>query len=308
MKTPTGCINLKTLLSLILAGSLVFSGCSDDDEGPLDSNPPEPVLLEQVTPAGVYNPTLSPDGLWLAHNTLESQIVKRSFTEDLQETLTEYGAWPDWSPVDDVIVFTGDDDSLGRYLGTVDTETGDTTFLWAGYHRPPVAWSPDGTRIAAFVSDGLATIAYPGGTLTEITCLDSTGNACEGLWPAWSPDGQALAFGNGRTIFRLNLNNDTASVIINDTTALELANPAWSPNGLWIAFARREPADWGWEIWVTDIRGPQFGLWELTSSDSGTTALDINPCWSSGSDIIYFESYRGGGNDPALWRIGFQPL
>jgi VCBS repeat-containing protein len=100
---------------------------------------------------------------------------------------------------------------------------------------------------------------------------DGTGEALlrtNGLAPAWSPDGQKLAFTDISTgdfeIWKMNANGSGVSSL---TTGLSDFDPAWSPDGLWIAFSRR-----------TTLTPPVGGTGTSTADNpAGTLLTDTVP-------------------------------
>jgi dipeptidyl aminopeptidase/acylaminoacyl peptidase len=153
--------------------------------------------------------------------------------------LTE-GRFPDWSPVQQKIVFDrgrlGVRDVFVRYIdGSEVNVTNDP-----GGRNTRASWSPDASRIAftrgpsETVSD-IFVINEDGTNFTQLT-FDSTGNN----GAVFSPDGQKIAFqtlrddGKGE-IYVMNADGTEQTRLTNRPTQRDL-NPHWSPTGQQIIF------------------------------------------------------------------------
>ncbi|MDQ1556958.1 MAG: TolB protein, partial [Pyrinomonadaceae bacterium] len=153
------------------------------------------------------------------------------------------------------------------------------------------AWSPDGTKIA-YASESPAsvppltyyevfTINADGTGRTRITNTQTPSQVSNAGQPAWSPDGQKIAFesnrsntgGNGYELYVVNADGTNEVRLTNDST--DDSSPAWSPDGRKIAFTRyinnssNDP-----EIFVINADGT--GMSNL-SNDPG---YDAQPSWA----------------------------
>ena len=151
------------------------------------------------------------------------------------------------------------------------------------------AWSPDGSTIV-FVSDRHADIdmnliGTDEGDL-EIYVMERDGSnirrltedaATAGGQPAWSPDGQWIAFVAGRDnkaqIYVINPDGSNQRRLTNDPPAN--SRPTWSPDGREIAFnCGPEMGQWPkFEICV--IRADGSGFRTLTQNE----VFDAHPDW-----------------------------
>jgi Tol biopolymer transport system component len=103
-------------------------------------------------------------------------------------------------------------------------------------------WSPDGTRIAFEHERSLE----GGGTDTEIYAKSSKGTGetlnltktpnTDEFAPAWSPDGNEIAFDTRGEIFVLNLESGQRRNLTNDRTENYDTLPSWSPDGTRLVF------------------------------------------------------------------------
>jgi serine/threonine protein kinase len=150
------------------------------------------------------------------------------------------------------------------------------------------AFSPDRTMIAYQVGAGDA--RYENG---DIYTMDINGGnrrtlGLKGRGPAWSPDGNSLAFmqyDNGSSTWQVHVYNFSTDQSIQITNVSQNARwPAWSPDGKYIAFNTTSSAS---------NLNPD-GVWYISADGNGSPVLVIQgnggagrPSWSANGLIVF---------------------
>jgi len=141
-----------------------------------------------------------------------------------------------------------------------------------------------GTEVFSIAADGTG----------EKQLTEADGDSC---CPAWSPDGERLAFFSNRG------GNDEVYVMEGDGSNERVVGEhpakegaaAWSPDGKKIAFGSDRDGDF--EVWVMNADGT--GAVQLTNNEGFN---DYNPAWSpDGSKIAFERNPLGPGGDREVW-------
>jgi dipeptidyl aminopeptidase/acylaminoacyl peptidase len=165
------------------------------------------------------------------------------------------------------------------------------------------AWSPDGTKIAFGCGSWPET---DGGYMTvgpsDICVMDVDGLGLERVTkgglsdgePAWSPDGDRIAFRRAADIYTMKPDGTEVTRLTTDAAASE---PAWSPDGTRIVFTSRR--DHGNpEIYVMDADGTKaLNLTRDVATEDG------HPAWSPDGTRIAYDSYPSAGGERAIWLM-----
>ncbi|MGC8960759.1 MAG: hypothetical protein ACP5OO_13460 [Chloroflexia bacterium] len=333
----------KKILLLLFSLFLVSCGGQKPTPGPTVSSPepvwsPRPVFPKTPSPTPTVSPspTLAPptetpvvlaegriifyrptprghDALWI----LDGQGLRR-ITDG-----TFRVSFPILSPDGQRVAFVS---NLEEPQGTIYLINTDGTGLQKVVASPPgakwPAWSPDGTRIAFAAEIGIPqahasqfdifVVDLVTREVTNLTCTDGP----DEVGPAWSPDGQKIAFACGMGVCVMNADGTgrkDITPLLPEGTGLYFSTPWWSPVGHWIAtllmphgemwllapdgstFVRSGPLVSQHPKWSPDGKTVTYALagfvyvFDLSSSKATKLVEGENPTWSPDGKKIAFE-------------------
>jgi dipeptidyl aminopeptidase/acylaminoacyl peptidase len=139
--------------------------------------------------------------------------------------------------------------------------------------------SPDGTNMVLSLQGGLWIMPASGGTATKITPWD-----VESTQPAWSPDGQWIAFQNYSTDANYAIwvvKSDGSQLHALTSGPFDDREPSWYPDSSKVIFSSDRSDDKQYKIWSVTLGG---ALQQLTTG----TGAESNPVVSPDGTKIAF--------------------
>lgn len=221
-------------------------------------------LQQLTTGPNDWDPAWSPDGNRIAFtrssgDTTGIFIMDADGSNVVRRTMS--GIQPTWSPDGAWIGFIcrhgAQEPGLCKVRADGGSPTPDSMYLTSGQMRDP-AWSPDWGRIA-YISDwamydfwfDIWVIAPDGSNRTALTThTPAHPTPYEHHQPAWSPNGQRIAFVNCYWAWAtcsssaVSVMSADGSDVVHLVAAGGLASPTWSPDGQLIAFASSNVIQW----------------------------------------------------------------
>ncbi|MFN2386702.1 MAG: protein kinase [Thermoanaerobaculia bacterium] len=161
------------------------------------------------------------------------------------------------------------------------------------------AFSPDGSLLAFHESDDAGGIFVSGATGESVRRLTDLG-----FDPAWSPDGERIAFSTEEILDPAGRQGDSTLYVVDagggsprKIVEGDAAQPSWSPSGERLVYWSNTGGQR--DIYTVAAAG---GMRVPVTQDP---AIDWSPAWSPDGRFIYFSSDRGGAMN--LCRIGVDP-
>jgi Tol biopolymer transport system component len=210
--------------------------------------------------------------------------------------------YPSLSPDGKMLIYASDETgNWDIYLQRVNGATPINLTKSSTANDTQPAFSPDSEQIA-FRSEreggGIFVMGATGENVRRV--LDHGQN------PAWSPDGQEIAYSKGSfarpsergnypsPLQAMNLTTGEMRQITATGAAGDAVQPNWSPTGERIAYWGNQSSGQR-DIWTVAARGGE------PVAVTNDPALDWNPIWSPDGRYLYFTSDRGGSMN--LWRV-----
>lgn len=219
-------------------------------------------------------------------------------------------SFPAWSPQGDAIAFLLHDPAVGWQVAIYDFEIASVRMLSEKPVTPGrLTWMPDGSMCAVVRPNdqgGSDIWLVPTSNSVDETRVVSGGWVSRS--PAFSPDGQLLAFLSGQAgaldVWVTPLNGGKSRQLTQNTNPLDESRwlPRWSPDGQWIAYVSSRSGERNNDdLWLASLDGADHR--QLTVG----IIVNSNPAWSPDGQWIAVvgntETEHWYGDDADIWRV-----
>lgn len=219
-------------------------------------------------------------------------------------------SFPSWSPQGDAVAYLTNDPARGWQLALYDLTTNGVRILSEQPVTPGrLTWLPDGSAIAVVRPN-----VEGGSDIWSVPVVDSGSEVrvVSGGWenrsPAYSPDGQWLAYLSGRAgaldVWVTSTSGGESRQLTRSTNPLDESRwmPRWSPDGQWIAYVSSRSGERNNDdVWLVSLDGTDHR--QLTVG----IIVNSNPAWSPDGRWIAVvgntETEHWYGDDADIWRV-----
>jgi dipeptidyl aminopeptidase/acylaminoacyl peptidase len=205
-----------------------------------------------------------------------------------------------WAPNGDRLVYVVKTAEQNTSIRVLDRRAGQDIVVTEGFEDYDPSWSPDGREVVFVRHVGfqgaiqvstlsVATVGRSG--VRDLLLLDGGSRYLRN--PAWSPDGQRIAFevrqaAGGADVYLLRL-ADGSLERLRTPAGWDDVEPSWSPTGRYLAFASGPGGE------ATDRSRHALWLADLQGDDRGSLLVDEardlrRPAWSPDERFLVFDA------------------